>query len=71
MMRGIEDKVVVVTGASSGNSAATTRRLAAERASVVLGARRLDRLQALANELSLGDQAIGADRRDAVRAGRV
>jgi NADP-dependent 3-hydroxy acid dehydrogenase YdfG len=43
----IEGKVVVITGASSGLGEATARYLAAQGATVVLGARRIDRIQAL------------------------
>ena len=47
MSSNIEGKVVVITGASSGLGEATARHLAGEGAKLVLGARRLDRLQAL------------------------
>src|SRR5215211_2322648 len=57
MSDNIESKVVVITGASSGNGEATARQLARHGAKLILGARRLDRLQALAAELSLGDDA--------------
>src|SRR3989441_3448096 len=52
MSNDIERKVVVITGASSGLGEATARLLSAQGASVVLGARRVDRLQSLANELT-------------------
>ena len=55
----IKDKVVVITGASSGLGEATARLLSAEGAAVVLGARRLDRLTSLASELtSRGGKAL-------------
>jgi NADP-dependent 3-hydroxy acid dehydrogenase YdfG len=52
MSHNIEGKVVVITGASSGLGEATARLLSAQGASVVLGARRIDRLRVLADELS-------------------
>ncbi|MGO4570684.1 SDR family oxidoreductase [Microvirga sp. 2TAF3] len=57
MTQGIQDKVVVITGASSGLGEATARRLAQDGAKLVLGARRLDRLRTIAEELSLGKNA--------------
>ena len=53
-MSGIKDKVVVITGASSGIGEATAVMLAERGAKVVLGARGLDRLQSLARPLFSG-----------------
>ncbi|HWX47813.1 MAG TPA: SDR family oxidoreductase [Roseomonas sp.] len=58
MSDNINGKIVVITGASSGLGEATARHLAARGAKLFLGARRLDRLQALAAELGLGTEAV-------------
>ncbi len=52
MGNNIEGKVVVITGASSGNGEATARLLSAQGATVVLGARRVERIKSLADELA-------------------
>src|SRR3989440_7879732 len=56
----IADKVVVITGASSGIGESTAKLLARHGAKVVLGARRKDRIDAVVNEISAaGGNAVG------------
>ncbi len=52
MEQHIEGKVIVITGASGGLGAATARHLSALGATVVLGARRIERIKSLAEELA-------------------
>lgn len=61
----IKDKVVIITGASSGIGAATVRRLAKKHAKLVIGARRLERLQALKDEFP--DEEILVQRVDVTK----
>lgn len=55
-MENVENKVIIITGATSGIGEATARVLAKHGAKVVLSGRREERLEKLANEL--GDSAI-------------
>jgi len=51
-MSGIEGKVVVITGASSGIGEATARLLSERGARVVLGARRTEKLESIASAIN-------------------
>ncbi|ESW92859.1 SDR family oxidoreductase [Mesorhizobium sp. C280B] len=71
MSEGIENKVVVITGASSGLGEATARHHAARGASVVLGARRSHRIDALVQELTAAGHKAKAVTTDVTDAGQV
>jgi NADP-dependent 3-hydroxy acid dehydrogenase YdfG len=66
-MTGIEGKVVAITGASSGIGEATALLLAQRGAKVVLGARRLDRLRALAGRIEAEGGEVAYARTDVTR----
>jgi len=69
MATNIEGKVVIITGASSGIGASTARLLAENGAKVVLGARRADRVDALAKEIAArGGNALAVKADVTVRA---
>lgn len=52
MKKNIEGKVIVITGASSGLGEAAAKHLSEQGAIVVLGARRVDRIKALAEQIN-------------------
>ena len=61
-MENIANKTVIITGASSGLGAEIARHLVQNGAHVILGARRLDRLQQLADELGIShDYCVQTD----------
>jgi NADP-dependent 3-hydroxy acid dehydrogenase YdfG len=71
MQENIAGKAVVITGASSGLGEATARLLAAQGARLALGARRLDRLVALADEIAAAGGQAQVLRTDVTDAGQV
>ncbi|MDX6352842.1 MAG: hypothetical protein QOF84_7632 [Streptomyces sp.] len=66
-MSGIEGKVVAITGASSGIGEATALHLAERGAKVVLGARRSERLEALAARIEKAGGEAAHARTDVTR----
>ncbi len=54
-------RVVVITGASGGIGAALARRMGAEGHALVLAARRMDALEAVAREAAPDARAVAAD----------
>ena len=70
-MSNIQGKVVVITGASSGLGEATARHLAQKGARVFLGARRTDRLQAVAADIERTGGRASAMRVDVTRRAEV
>jgi 3-oxoacyl-[acyl-carrier protein] reductase len=70
MSQTLDGYVAAITGASSGIGAALARVLVSHGASVVLGARRLDRIERLAEELGSNAVAVELDVRDPKQAER-
>lgn len=66
-MVGVDGKVVAITGASSGIGEATARMLAGLGAKVVIGARRTDRLERLAGEITAAGGSVRAWMLDVTR----
>lgn len=64
MTSNICGKVIIITGASSGIGEATARQLSSAGACVVLGARRLDRLTSLAEDITAAGGKVTISRTD-------
>ena len=58
MPESTEPKVILMTGASSGIGEAATRLLASQGHHIVIGARRVERLAALANEIQASGGSV-------------
>jgi serine 3-dehydrogenase len=63
-MSNLADKIVLITGASSGIGEACARQFAAKGCRLILAARRMERLQKLASELPVKSHLLKLDVRD-------
>lgn len=63
----IKDKVIIITGASSGIGEATAKLLASQGAKVVLGARRTDNLKRIADEIKQSGGQVAYQTLDVTR----
>jgi len=71
MSENIVGKVIVITGASSGIGEAAARHLANEGAMVVLGARREERIKAIAHEITVNGGSALAKATDVINRDQV
>lgn len=71
MTNNIDGKIVVITGASSGLGEATARHLSQQGATVVFGARRVERIEALARELESSGRKAMAIQTDVTQSAQV
>jgi NADP-dependent 3-hydroxy acid dehydrogenase YdfG len=65
--RMIKDKVAIVTGASSGIGEATALALSKAGAKVAIGARRIDRLEALKSQIAKNERDVFAQKLDVTK----
>ncbi|UFT99564.1 SDR family oxidoreductase [Radiobacillus kanasensis] len=63
-MSSLEGRTVIITGASSGIGEETARLLASQGTHVVIGARRVERLEALASEIQTDGGSVAFQRLD-------
>ncbi|WP_112179379.1 MULTISPECIES: SDR family oxidoreductase [Paraliobacillus] len=70
-MYSIEGKTVIITGASSGIGEETARLLARQGANIVIGARRVERLEALAAEIRTNGGSVTFQRLDVTELGQM
>jgi NAD(P)-dependent dehydrogenase (short-subunit alcohol dehydrogenase family) len=67
----VKDKVIIITGASSGLGCHFAKTLATAGAKVILGARRVDKLEKIANEISKASGVASIDYLDVTQAASI